>query len=290
MLFVLSSSIVYSYTGSMYIAVDTGGTKTFVALLDEEGIIVHKERFLTNPDYTQYIEELCSVINKVAPNMKEITAIGMAAPGVMNYTTEHIVAFGNLPWHDVDLKHEITSRFNKPTVIDNDGNMGGLGESELGAGKGHSVVVYITISTGIGTGVVHDGSIDPTMAKSEAGMMHFKHDGENMLWEKFASGSAFVRRFGKQGKDVTDPAVWQEYAADLAMGFGSIIALIQPDVIVIGGSMGEHLEKYRGPLLHYLQSVRSPLTPIPQIVAAKDPENAVLKGCYVAAKRYASTR
>lgn len=271
----------------MYIALDIGGTKTLVALLDDDGVIVKKERILTNHEYGQFKEELYTTIDTVCTDMSEVDAIGIAAPGVIDYDNDTVKAFGNLAWHDVEIKHELAARYNKPTVIDNDGNMGALGEAVLGAGQGYSVVAYITISTGIGTGFVHEGVIDPTLAKSEAGMMHFKHDGKNMLWEKFASGKAFVERFGKQGKDIDDAVIWHEYAQDIAVGFGSIIALIQPDVIVIGGSMGVHLEKYRTFLLESLQEVRSPLTPIPQIVQAKDSEQAVLYGCFVAAKRYA---
>lgn len=280
---------ILGYTTNMYIAVDIGGTKTLVALLDESQSIVKKERFPTNPDYPLFRDQLFATITTLAPDMSEILAIGVAVPGVLDYDTEHVRAFGNLPWKDCPIKHELVTKFNKPTAIDNDGNMGALGEAVLGAGKGYDVVAYITISTGIGTGFVHNSEIDPTLAKSEAGMMHFKHDGQNMLWEKFASGKAFVERFGAQGKDIDDPAIWHEYAQDIAIGFGCIIALIQPDVIVIGGSMGVHIEKYRSFLLDALQEVRSPLTPLPQIVQAKDSEQAVIYGCYEAARRYADT-
>ena len=116
--------------------------------------------------------------------------------------------------------------------------------------------------------------------------MHFRHDGTLMKWESFASGKAFVERFGKMGAETEagDPA-WDEFAEDLSLGFGSLIAVIEPSVIVVGGSMGEHLPKYHSQLVDAMQKIRTPVVKMPSILQAKDPSNAVINGCYVLCKQ-----
>jgi glucokinase len=142
----------------------------------------------------------------------------------------------------------------------------------------------ITISTGIGTGVTVNGRIDPALADSEGGQMHFRHEGKLSRWEHFASGKAFFKRYGKFGSEVEDPTIWDKWSADVSLGIGSLIAVIQPEVVVIGGSMGVHLHKYHDHLKKHLEETRSPLIVSPPLIAAQDPDNAVINGCYVLAR------
>lgn len=270
----------------MYVAVDIGGTKTLVAVFDEAGRIVAQETRPTNTEYDAFREELCEQIEKLA-DLEKTATIAVGAPGLMDYETDTVRRFGNLGWQNVELKHELMARFHVPVVIDNDANMGAVGEANLGAGQNYRVMLYVTLSTGIGTGITTDGSIDPALAKSEGGQMHFRHEDQLVRWEEFASGKAFMERFGKLGKEDDNPAHWQQWAEDVSLGFGSLIAIIQPDAIVIGGSMGQFLEKYHHPLLEALQKTRSWDIPIPPILQAHDAQNAVIYGCYVAGKKHA---
>jgi glucokinase len=266
----------------MYIAIDIGGTKTLVARAGSDGAVQTEQRFATNPDYAVFCEDLIREVKALGDD--PIDGIGVAAPGTMDYQTNRVRAFGNLPWKDVDIKGVLTDAFNCPVHIDNDANLGAIAEARIGAGSAFNEVLYITISTGIGIGVTSGGSIDPALADSEGGMMHFRFKGELTIWERFASGSAFVERFGAQGKDVEDPTIWKEYAQDLSLGIGSLIAVIQPEVIVIGGSMGEHLPKYQDYLTEALEATKAPIISIPPIIGASDPHRAVLKGSILAAQ------
>ncbi|MDX1765959.1 MAG: ROK family protein [Candidatus Saccharimonadales bacterium] len=269
----------------MYIAVDIGGTKTLVAKVDDQGQIVTEKKCETIKDFDEFMEKLFGAIEEVAGNMDEVHAIGVAAPGLVDKKTKTLKIAGHLPWIDADIVTPLAEKYSKPALIDNDANLGALSEAVAGAGKDFREVLYITVSTGIGTGVVYDGVVDPSLADSEGGMMHFRHDGKLMLWEAFASGSAFVERFGAMGKDVDDPEIWKQYAEDLSLGFGSLIAVIQPEVIVVGGSMGEHLHKYHAFLVDALTTTKARTVRIPQIVEAKDAHRAVVNGCYVMAKQ-----
>lgn len=275
----------------MYIAVDIGGTKTLVAKFDDDGNIIGQNKCLTDKNYDVFIKNLCETILKtVEHDSSELKGVAIAAPGVVDYANNKFESFGNLDWENVDLKEGICINVrNVPVLIDNDANFGALGEANLGSGKEYRIVLYVTLSTGIGTGVTIDKKIDPSLARSEGGQMHFKQDGKLLTWEKIASGKAFYERYGKMGSEIDDPKIWKEYAEDVSMGIGSLVAVIQPDVVVIGGSMGEYLDKYKTFLEKALNQNKSKVVTIPPIVKAKDANNAVIYGCFIGVKRYAGT-
>jgi predicted NBD/HSP70 family sugar kinase len=268
----------------MYIAVDIGGTKTLVAAFSEDGEILRSEKKPTERDYSLFIERLKETINEVCGG-EFPESICVAAPGRINYESEKVLRLGNLGWENSSVKHDLVEEFEVDVFLDNDANLGAIGEANLGAGKKYETVLYITISTGIGTGITFQGSIPIPLRKAEGGSMHFRHDGELVKWENFASGRAFVDRYGKMGKDIDDAETWTTFAEDVSLGVGSLVAVIEPDVVVIGGSMGVHLHKYHSPLVEALQKTRSSVVKIPPIMAAEAPEEAVINGCYVVCKQ-----
>jgi glucokinase len=109
-------------------------------------------------------------------------------------------------------------------------------------------------------------------------------------WEHFASGKAIYEHFGKKAKDIHDADDWRYIVRHLALGFFELIAVCQPDLIIIGGSIGTYFDRY-GKLLHEeLQKYRIPVVAIPPIVQAQRPEEAVVYGCYdLASQRYGKT-
>lgn len=271
----------------MFVAIDVGGTKTLVAVFDEDGKVIARDKHPTGSDFDTFLDQTISAVEKLTKD-DDVDVIVVAAPGLIDYENNRVLDFGNFDWHNVDMHSPLAQRFECPVIVENDANLGAVGEANLGAGEPYETVLYITISTGIGTGITYQGALDRAMRKSEGGQMHFRHDGKLMRWEHFASGKAFYDRYQKMGVDVPiGDEIWSQWAEDVSLGVGSLLAVIQPDAVVIGGSMGEHLEKYRSPLLNALQLIRSPVVRIPPIEAAKDPHNAVINGCYITAKRYA---
>ena len=272
----------------MYLAIDIGGTKTLIARYDDNGSIVDENKFPTNKDYQSFVEELSAAITAQI-DKSPVSAIGIAAPGHVEDDTGIIKGFGNLDWKNIDIKSDLSSKFDLPIILDNDANMGAIGEANMGAGEGFRKVLYVTVSTGIGTGITVEGEISPALRESEGGHMLFKQDGKLVPWEEFASGKAFLRHYGKQGKDVDDPRIWEEFAGGLAQGMWDLIALTQPDIIVIGGSIGVHFHKYGKFLQDAVSKFSSDVVDHPEIVQAKDPDNAVINGCFVTAKNYAKS-
>lgn len=264
----------------MYLGIDIGGTKTIVASLDDNGVIQESYRFSTPQSYPDFLTELAANVDKLATN--KFTAAGVGVPSKIDRTRGIAITGGRLPWKNVPVQKDVQAIAHCPTIIDNDANLAGLSEAMLL--KEFRKVLYITISTGIGTGYIVDRKIDPSMADSEGGEMMLEHGGKLEQWEDFASGQAIVRRFGKRASEITDPNTWRTIAHDISLGIMDLIAVIQPDVIVLGGGVGAHFDKFKRYLKEYLDTYETPLLTIPPIKQAARPELAVVYGSYDLAK------
>jgi len=264
----------------MYLGIDIGGTKTLIAALTNEGVIRESRKFPTPKSYPDFLKELA--INVADLSTNEFIATGVAAPGVINRDKGIADSFGNLPWKEVPLERDVKRITHNPVVVENDANLAGLSEALLL--KHYPCVVYVTISTGIGTGIIRNQLIDPAFADSEGGHMLLEHKGKLCSWESFASGKAIVERFGKRASEISDERIWRIIAQDIAIGLYNLIALIEPDAIVLGGGVITYYDRLEKPLLRELHAYETPLTPIPPIYKAKRPEEAVVYGCYDLAK------
>lgn len=264
----------------MYLGIDIGGTKTLVACLDRRGIVVESIRFATPKVYPEFLKELSITVANLST--KEFIAAGVAAPGRVDREHGVVEAFGNLPWLDIPLKNDVHKILKCPVVVDNDANLAGLSEAMLL--KQHDTVLYVTISTGIGTGVITNQQIDPDFADSEGGQIMLEHKGKVQAWEDFASGRAIVKRFGKRADEISDQKTWQIISKDIAIGLFDLITFIQPDAVVLGGGVCTNLDRFDGILLAELKRFETPISPIPPIYKAQRPEEAVVYGCYDLAK------
>lgn len=261
----------------MYLGVDIGGTKTLLGLFQKDGTLVEKIRFETPKTYHTFLSVFRSTYEALKHH--NIDMVAVAAPGMIDRKTGTVEAFGNLPWKNVPLQKDIEHITTAPALIENDANLAGLSEAN-NIKKDFKRTLYITISTGIGTGIITSGIIDPEFADSEGGHMMLEHNGKLVAWEDFASGRAISQRFKKQASEITDQKTWTIIARDIARGILNLIAVTQPDVIIIGGGVGTHFAKFDELLKKQLEKYETPLTPIPPISRAKMPEDAVLYGCY----------
>jgi predicted NBD/HSP70 family sugar kinase len=264
----------------MYLGIDIGGSKTLVAALNNEGVISESQKFPTPEVYPVFLRELATVVANMST--REFVAAGVAAPGRVDRDRGMAVAFGNLPWRDIPLQRDVERMAHCPVVIENDANLGGLSEAMLL--PQHDTVLYVTISTGIGTGVIVNQQIAPAFDDSDGGRILLEHKGELQQWEDFASGRAIVKQFGKRASDITDKTTWKLISRNISVGLFDLIAFVQPDAVVIGGGVGTHFDSFDEYLLRDLKRFETPLTPIPPIYRAQRPEEAVVYGCYDLAK------
>jgi len=262
----------------MLVTVDTGGTKTLVASFSEDGKIAASTRFPTPRQTHAYIEQLVVTINELVPSGAMIDAIVIALPGIVKNGVA--IWCGNLGWNNFRVQSTLEAIFPSiPVLVENDANLGGLGEVRMLKHTPQSVL-YVTISTGIGTGFISDGAIDQGLRLSEGGHALVEFDGIVREWESFASGAAIYKTYGKFARDIHSKRVWYQIADRISRGFLAIIPLVQPDKIIIGGSIGTHFVQYHEKLASILQERLPNHIPCPPIVAAKHPEEAVIYGCY----------
>lgn len=266
------------YTFSMYLAIDVGGTKTLLAVFNTSGEIIHEHKFPTNHNYQKFLTDLRIAFETELKDYS-ITYCCCAMPGKIDRVRGIVLHCGNLKWQNVPVKEDLYKILKIPVLLENDANLAGLHEALLVQGK-YNIVLYLTISTGIGDGIIINGKIDPNFADSEPGHMVMEHGGKLQKWEDFASGRALVQRYGKKAKDLNDIAAWKQFAKDVACGLGELIAMLQPDIIIIGGSVGTYFSKYGDLLNKELVKYGSNMVSIPPIIQAKRPEEAVVYGCY----------
>ncbi len=265
--------------GASYLCIDVGATKTLLANFSGGGKLVSEYKFPTPKSYDKFTEELQSSLQQSGFNTKEISAACTAIPGKVDRTKGVGLKFGNLDWKNVPIRDDLEKILgNIPIYVENDAKLAGVYEASIH--KEYRKVLYLTVSTGIGDGIIIDGKIDPDFADSEPGQMVLEHDGKLQKWEDFASGRAFKARYDKKVAEVDNPFIWKQYSKSLAVGIDTLAATLQPDVIIIGGGVGAHLEKFIEPLNTELQKFQNQMVQIPPIIKADKAEEAVIYGCY----------
>jgi len=265
----------------MYAAVDIGGTKTLIAVFDAHGKLLEKIKFATPEDYPEFISSLAENLAKLSH--KDFKAAVVAAPGRIDRDRGIGLRFGNLPWREVPLQEDAAKVLGCKVRLENDVKLATLSEARLLEGE-YDKVLYMTISTGIGIGLAVHGKLDPESIDAEVGGMLLENEGQLKRWEDFASGRAIVEKFGKRASEITDLADWYIIARNLAIGMTNVISSFTPDVIVLGGGVGTHLDNFRDRLVEELKIYENPLAPTPPIIKAQRPEEAVIYGCYELAK------
>jgi len=261
----------------MIIAVDTGGTKTLIAGYGEDGKIVTEFQFPTPLKKTEYVETLTTHLTALF-EPKNVDAIVIALPGIVKNGIA--VWCNNLHWKNFDVATELKGILGgAPLFVENDANLAGLAETRQRTPVPTSSL-YVTISTGIGSGVITNGKIDPGLRYSEAGRALVEFDGTVREWETFASGKAIYNTYGKYARDIKSKRIWNKIADRISRGFLAVIPVIQPDVIIIGGSIGTYFSEYQAQLKGILKEKLPPHIPLPKLVQAKHPEQAVIYGCY----------
>ncbi len=190
-----------------YIAVDIGGTKLRVAVYPENSIEPLHQKWIPTQGNGTALDRLKDLIADLWPKDDEVLAIGAAAPGPLNPKAGILYNAPNIPgWVNLPLRQMLENRFGVPVALGNDANMAALGECRFGAGIGHGNLIYITISTGIGGGVMMDDRLvlGARGLAGELGHVTIVEDGpvcscgKRGHLEAVASGTAIARYTAKQ--------------------------------------------------------------------------------------------
>lgn len=192
----------------LVIGVDLGGTQIRTAAL-QGAILKSRVSLLTGEDPTperimpRIFQAVEQALGSADTTLNEISGIGIAAPGPLDNRTGVVFAPPNLPgWDHVPLKDLFQQQFNVPIFVENDANTAALGEYMFGAGRGSKEMVYMTISTGIGGGIISNGKILEGISGTAAELGHMTIDwrgercncGNIGCLEAITSGTAIGRR------------------------------------------------------------------------------------------------
>ncbi len=257
------------------IGVDLGGTQIRAARLDHELNILVREEALTLADQglEPTLERIKNLIRKVWPtDGTTVAGIGISAPGPLNPVTGVIVAPPNLPgWHNVPLRDILQEAFGVTVYVGNDANVAALAETARGAAQGFRHVIYITVSTGIGGGIITDGRLllGKDGLAAEAGHIVMVVDGQVTTLEKEAAGPALARQVKARlekgeaslvrdlvkgdlsqisGKLVGQAAeagdalaleIVRRGGRIVGLGITTLLHLFNPEIIVIGGGVSK---------------------------------------------------
>src|SRR5690606_5086019 len=262
---------------SATIGVDIGGTKVAAGIVDEDGTVTDRLVVPTPTHSPQSVEDAIVDVVDQLRSRHAIDAVGIGAAGWVDSDQATIRFSPHLAWRSEPLKQRLESRIDVPLIIDNDANAAAWAEYRFGSGQGASVMICITLGTGIGGGLVIDGQ----MFRGTYGMAgewghmisvpggHRCECGNRGCWEQYASGNALVREARELARtrsplayrllesvdgdidQITGPGVTAlalegeptsiELLADvghwLGQGIANLAAALDPDLFVIGGGV-----------------------------------------------------
>lgn len=225
-----------------FVVFDIGGTKTRIGFSADGKKLDTVKSFKTDPKPEQGLAEVVSVIKEFGG---AVTAIAGGVRGVLREDRLGIDHDGILTkWANVSIVDFLAGEFTVPVFLENDTALAGLGEAIYGAGKGVGLVVYHTVSTGVGGVRIENGVIDMASVGFEPGHQVLDIDrtilGEDVppTLENLVSGRAVEGRMGVKPYDIAqDDVIWDELAGYLAQGLRNTVLYWSPEAIILGGSM-----------------------------------------------------
>ena len=232
------------------LAIDIGGTKFGMAVF-EGGDMVERESRATDREGGRewMLDQIAAILSRwKAQYAFDRCGIGFGGPVL--FDQQRIVLSTHVGgWSDFDLPGFVQGLIAVRPLMDNDANVGALGEGLYGAGRGFRPLFYMTLSTGIGGGILTSGEIVYRGADSyagEIGHLTIRPDGPECLcgwrgcFERMCCGLWLERDYGRPAKELMQDAAFVErYVVDLAMGLKAAIMLLNPARIVIGGGIGK---------------------------------------------------
>jgi glucokinase len=229
------------------LAIDIGGTKFSVAGFEDDKLVL-RESMVT--DRGGGPEWMCSQIERMFTSWQfRPDRCGIGFGGPVDFPIQTVTLSTHVSgWAGYPLVERVERMTGAPAVMDNDANAGALGEARYGAGAGADPLFYMTLSTGIGGGIVTNGRIyrGADSYAGEIGHLNIEPDGPDCLcgsrgcYERMCCGLWLQRDYGKPARELLMDAQFVErYVVHLARGLKAALMLLNPDRIVIGGGISK---------------------------------------------------
>ena len=232
---------------AVFVGLDIGGTKIMVAAADREGNILRRSRRVTSTNLEEDLANINNMITQVAEE-DEVMGMGAAIGGPLDWEQGIVSPLHQPAWRKIPLKAMMESKWGCPFYVDVDTNVAAVGEYRWG-GVTAKHFIYLTLSTGMGGGILIDGKIyrGEDGAHPEVGhqSIHFRCSNPSAVQcecgapdclEALISGNGIRRIYGKPAENLS-PAEWEEVSYNLGQGLRNMAALYAPDLIRIGGGV-----------------------------------------------------
>lgn len=280
------------------VGIDIGGTKIGAGVVDEEGSILARTIMPTDPDNPAGIDGAIIAAVASLRESYEVGAVGVAAAGFVSPRRDRVMFAPNIGWRDYPLRDNLAMGIPLPIVVENDANAAGWAEFRFGTGRDATDMVMVTLGTGVGGAIIVDGHLlrGAFGLAGEIGHLkmvpngHYCGCGHEGCWERYASGSALtaaararvttdprgtehmVALAGGQARKIKGPHVtaaaeagdpvalelMQNLGYWVGMGAASLAAVLDPELIVIGGGVADSghlfLDDVRGGFLDQLSA------------------------------------
>lgn len=276
------------------LAIDIGGTKFSLAAF-EGATMVRRHSQATAGGPAWMVPRIVAVARDWQRALPfERCGVGFGGP--VDFPSQQVILSTHVGgWRDYPLVPTLQRELRLPVIMDNDANVGALGEAFRGAGVGMNPLFYMTLSTGIGGGILINGQVmrGADSYGGEIGHMTIRPDGPQCLcgwtgcFERICSGLWLERDYGKPARELLqDPEFVARYVVDLALGLKAAIMLLNPARIVVGGGISKAGERLFEPLRAELRRTITPWSRARiDVVPAALGDDSVLYGALVLANQ-----
>ncbi|RFT15740.1 MAG: putative sugar kinase, ROK family [Candidatus Saccharicenans subterraneus] len=238
------------------VGVDLGGSNVRAGLVEGERLLKIAVREVRSQGRAEEVlADLRSVLESVLT--PEVKGIGLGVPSVVDLETGTIYDVQNIPaWKEVPIKTILESEYNIPVYVNNDANCFAAGEKYFGQGRPYRNLVGLIIGTGLGAGIIADGHLysGTSCGAGEFGMLPYL----DANFERYASGQFFLKSFGQQGRELFQKAsagdqearrIFAEFGRHLGEAIKAIMYAVDPEAIILGGSVSRAYEFFRESML-----------------------------------------
>jgi glucokinase len=231
------------------LAIDIGGTKFAMAVFDGDRMVRRELRRTDREGGKDWmLEQIVTIARQWQADLR-FDRCGIGFGGPVNFAGQVVALSTHVGgWSNFPLTAFIREQLGVPTIMDNDANVGALGEAVYGANKGCDPSFYLNVSTGIGGGIVSNGQIlrGADSYAGEIGHTPIRPDGPVCLCgargclERYCGGMWLEKQYGRTAKELfEDPAFVSRYVVDLAQGLKIVIMMLNPARIAAGGGISK---------------------------------------------------
>lgn len=277
---------------SLAIGVDVGGTKIAAGVVDDTGLVLEQQRVRTPPDDPEALRSAVVVLVQDLKARHDVTAVGIGAAGFVNAERTGVYFSAHVPFGTAPFAEKLQEAVGLPVSVENDGNAAAWAEHAFGAGQGVADQLMVALGTGIGGGLILGGDLyrGGHGVAAEIGHINYVPGGRRCecgrdgCWEEYASGDALQRMAREAAADGSAPTLlagadgdasavtgtqvtelartgheeglrmFEQLAQPLGIGIATLVAVLDPSLVVIGGGVSEAGEFLLEPVRPALES------------------------------------